>query len=37
LLRIQPIAIYDKTAGDLANPKEDDIYLSESTYTIMMV
>lgn len=32
LLKNQPIAICDKTAGDLANLKRDDIFISESTY-----
>ena len=32
LLQNQPIAICDKTAGQLATLKRDDIYISESTY-----
>jgi len=32
LLKNQPIAICDKTAGDLADLSRDDIYISESTY-----
>jgi SAM-dependent methyltransferase len=32
LLQNQPIAICDKTAGQLADLKRDDIYISESTY-----
>ena len=32
LLKNQPIAICDKTAGALADLKKDDIFISESTY-----
>jgi SAM-dependent methyltransferase len=32
LLKNQPLAICDKTAGALANLKRDDIFISESTY-----
>ena len=32
LLKNQPIAICDKTAGDLASLGRDDIYISKSTY-----
>ncbi|MDR9456699.1 MAG: arsenosugar biosynthesis arsenite methyltransferase ArsM [Salegentibacter sp.] len=32
LLKNQPLAICDKTAGDLAKLGRDDIYISESTY-----
>jgi len=32
LLQNQPLAICDKTAGDLVSLKRDDIFISESTY-----
>ena len=32
LLQNQPLAICDKTAGDLASLKRDDIFISKSTY-----
>jgi len=32
LLQNQPLAICDKTAGDLASLERDDIFISESTY-----
>jgi len=32
LLQNQPLAICDKTAGDLVSLESDDIYISESTY-----
>lgn len=32
LLKNQPLAVCDKTAGDLARLGRDDIYISESTY-----
>lgn len=32
LLKNQPLAVCDKTAGALASLKRDDIYISESTY-----
>jgi hypothetical protein len=32
LLQNQPIAICDKTAGDLNNINRDDIFISESTF-----
>jgi len=32
LLKNQPLAVCDKTAGVLANLKRDDIFISESTY-----
>jgi len=32
LLKNQPIAVCDKTAGDLANLDRDDIHISESTF-----